>query len=133
MYESEYSPAVRDFITWIEANSTDPESEIEAVKSGANLAVENTTGSDDDFDNGLEEVTNEWEAAPGLAPKLAEIAYNAQWDTSLCHTAEFFVDREEFNDNGDRLEYTKSTQDAAQVLYNYARVWYNATRAWKDK
>ena len=53
MYESEYSPAVRDFITWIEANSTDPESEIEAVKSGANIAVENTTGSDDDFDNGL--------------------------------------------------------------------------------
>lgn len=133
MYGSEYSPAVRDFITWLEANSTDPEAEIEAVKSGANIAVENTTGSDDDFDNGLEEVTNEWEAAPGLAPKLAEIAYNAQWDVSLCHTAEFFVDREEFNDNGDRLEYTKSIRDAAQVLYNYARVWYNATRSWKEK
>ena len=133
MYESEYSSAVRDFITWLEANSTDPEAEIEAVKSGVNIAVENTTGSDDDFGNGLEEVTNEWEAAPGLAPKLAEIAYNAQWDASLCHTAEFFVDREEFNVNGDRLEYTKNIQDAAQVLYNYAQVWYNATRSWKEK
>lgn len=133
MYESEYSPAVRDFITWLEANSADPEAEIEAVKSGANIAVENTTGSDDDFDNGLEEVTNEWEAALGLAPKLAEIAYNAQWDASLCHTAEFFVDREGFNDNGDRLEYTKNIQDAAQVLYNYAQSWYDATRSWKEK
>lgn len=133
MYESEYSPAVTVFISWLEENSTNPEAEIEAVKSGADIAVENTTGSDDDFDNGLEEVTNEWEAAPGLAPKLAEIAYNAQWDASLCHTAEFFVDSEEFNDNGGKLEYTKNIQDAAQVLYNYAQVWHGATRAWKDK
>lgn len=132
MYESEYSPAVRDFITWLEANSDNPEAEIEAVKSGANIAVENTTGSDDDFDNGLEEVTKEWEAAPGLQPKLAVISYNAQWDESLCHTAEFFVDSEECNDAGEKLEYTKNIQDAAQVLYNYAQAWYDATRAWKD-
>ena len=71
MYESEYSPAVTAFIEWLEANSDNPEAEIEAVKSGANIAVKNTTGSDDDFDNGLEEVTKEWEAAPGLQPKLA--------------------------------------------------------------
>ena len=133
MYGSEHSPAVRDYITWLEANSTDPEAEIEAVKSGANIAVENTTGSDDDFDNGFEEVTNEWEAVTGLAPKLAEIAYNAQWDDSLCHTAEFFVGTDEFDENGNLLDYTKNPQDAARVLYNYAQLWYAATRAWKDK
>ena len=93
-----------------------------AARTGTDVAVKNITGSGDDYDNGLGEIARVTDTMPVLEAKIAEIAYSAQWDDSLCHTAEFFVDTEEIGSDGNPLRYTENEQDAAQVLYNHAQV-----------
>lgn len=123
MYESEYSSAVETFIAWLEQNSN--KATVAAARTGADVAVKNITGSEYDYDNGLGEIAQVTETMPVLEAKIAEIAYSAQWDDSLCHTAEFFVDTEEIDSDGNPLRYTENEQDAAQVLYNHAQVWHD--------
>lgn len=124
MYESEYSPAVETFISWLEQHSG--ASVVDASRLGADIGLKHDTGSDDDYDSGLGEVTRVTETLPVLEAKVAQITYSAQWDESLCHTAECFVVTEETDSDGNPLRYTENEQDAAQVLFNYAQVWHDA-------
>lgn len=124
MHESEYSPAVETFIAWLEQYSNN--AAVVAARTGADIGMKNVTGSENDYDNGLGEIARVTDTMPVLEAKIAEIAYSAQWDASLCHTAEFFVDTEETDIDGNPLRYTENEQDAAQVLYNYAQVWHDA-------
>lgn len=124
MYEHDYSPAVNTFIEWLEQHSD--EAAVEAARIGADIALKHATGLDDDYDKGLHEVARIAETLPVLEAKIAEIAYSAQGDESLCHTAENYVDTEEADDEGNPLLYTENEQDAARVLYNYACVWHDA-------
>ena len=73
MYESEYSPAVETFISWLEQHSG--ASVVDASRLGADIGLKHDTGSDDDYDSGLGEVTRVTETLPVLEAKVAQITY----------------------------------------------------------
>lgn len=124
MANNTHSPAVDTFISWLEQHSD--ARAVDAARMGADIGLKNDTGSDAGYDNGLYEVAHATETLPALEAKIAQITYSAQWDESLCHTAECFVETEETDDDGNPLRYTENEHDAAQVLFNYAQVWHDA-------